>query len=182
MPKASRRREEPNETAARELALFIENDYDLVGAPNSQGKSIEKNLLAKLKKGTFDLGKSEVAWGYLIEAGAKKYAKEFASPGEWSKIFTRPTRELCASYFAISFYEEYKLGNVGEQTPNARIAEIRKAYIRTYSDSGQTKAYVEWVDTRGNEGRTEGDPHNPHMQALLARAKREGVTVKKETW
>jgi hypothetical protein len=102
-----------NETAARELALFIENDYDLVGAPNSQGKSIEKNLLAKLKKGTFDLGKSEVAWGYLIEAGAKKYAKEFASPGEWSKMFPKPTRDLCASYFAISFYEEYKLGNVG---------------------------------------------------------------------
>lgn len=41
-PNASRRREEPDETAARELSLYIENEYSLVGSPNSQGKTIEK--------------------------------------------------------------------------------------------------------------------------------------------
>lgn len=109
----SRRREEPDENAARELSLYIENEYSLVGAPNSQGKSIEKNLLRKMKAGTFDLARSEQAWMYLIETGAKKYAKEFADAKDWNKIFNKPTRELVAHEFATTFYEEAKLGNLG---------------------------------------------------------------------
>jgi hypothetical protein len=62
------------------------------------------------------------------------------------------------------------------------IVKITKAYIRTYTDSGQTKAYVEWVDRKGERGRTEGEPDNLHMLALLARAQREDVTVERETW
>lgn len=62
------------------------------------------------------------------------------------------------------------------------IARITKAYIRTYSDNGQTTAYVEWVSDKGKSGRTEGPPDNTHMQALLQRARREGVTVKRERW
>jgi len=108
------RREEPDETAARELSLYIENEYSLVGAPNSQGKAIEKNLLKKFKSGVFDLDKSEQAWMYLIESGAKKYAKEYGSgEREWSNIFDKPTRELVAHEFATTFYEEAKLGNLG---------------------------------------------------------------------
>ena len=110
-------REQADETAARELSLYIENEYSLVGAPNSQGQSIEKNLLRKIKNGSFDLKLSEKAWMYLVEAGAKKYAKEYASPGEWSKIFSKPTRELVAYEFATTFYEEYRLGNKS-LTPN----------------------------------------------------------------
>lgn len=101
-------REEPDVQAARELSLYIENEYDLVGAPNSQGKAIEKNLLRKIKNGSFDLALSEKAWMYLMETGAKKYAKEYASPGDWSKMFNKPTRELVAHEFAVTFYEENK--------------------------------------------------------------------------
>lgn len=43
----------------------------------------------------------------LIESGAKKYAKEFASDREWSKIFSKPTRELVAHEFATTFAEEH---------------------------------------------------------------------------
>lgn len=106
-----RERAEPDVQAARELSLYIENEYDLVGAPNSQGKAIEKNLLKKIKNGTFDLALSEKAWMYLMETGAKKYAKEFADPKEWAQIFNKPTRELVAHEFAVTFYEEYKNGN-----------------------------------------------------------------------
>jgi hypothetical protein len=60
------------------------------------------------------------------------------------------------------------------------IAKITKAYIRTYSDNGQTKACVEWIDHKGENGWTEGKPDNAHMQALLARAEREGVTVERQ--
>lgn len=64
----------------------------------------------------------------------------------------------------------------------ASIAKITKAYIRTYSDSGQETAYVEWVDHKGKAGRTEGKADSAHMKALLQRAKREGIEVKKEKW
>lgn len=53
-----------------------------------------------------------------------------------------------------------------------------KAYVRTYSDSGQTKACVEW----GDGSRTEGPLGNAHMEALLKRARREGVRVRHEVW
>lgn len=62
------------------------------------------------------------------------------------------------------------------------ITRITKAYIRTYSDNGQTKAYVEWVDHKEQTGRTEGERDGVHMQALLTRAKREGVKVEAQRW
>jgi hypothetical protein len=64
----------------------------------------------------------------------------------------------------------------------AIISKITRAYVRTYSDSGQTVAYVEWVDNKGETGRTEGKPDNAHMQALLAKAEREGLRVEYEQW
>ena len=105
-PNASR--SEPDETAARELSLFIENDYALVGAPNSKGKAIEKNLLAKIKSGRFNLALSEKAWMYLMEDGAKKYSKEFSDGRDWATMFNKATRELVAHEFATTFYEEHK--------------------------------------------------------------------------
>ena len=62
------------------------------------------------------------------------------------------------------------------------IASIYRAVVRTYTDSGQTVAYVDWTDTKGKAGVTTGDPDNAHMQALLARAEQEGLTVTRETW
>lgn len=62
------------------------------------------------------------------------------------------------------------------------IAKITRAYIRTYSDSGQTTAYVEWIDDKGKPGRTEGRESNGHMIGLLLRAQREGVTIERERW
>jgi hypothetical protein len=64
----------------------------------------------------------------------------------------------------------------------ARIKEITKAYIRTYTDNGQTKAYIEWVDDKGKKGTTEGDPENSHMKALLDRAKREKIKIETQKW
>lgn len=57
------------------------------------------------------------------------------------------------------------------------ITSIRAASITKYWDNGQTIARVEWRDSRGQTGSTSGDPKNAHMQALLARAEREGVAV-----
>ena len=62
------------------------------------------------------------------------------------------------------------------------IASIQRAVIRSYSDTGQIMAHVEWTDTKGRAGATSGDPASAHMQALIARAEREGLTVARETW
>ena len=73
------------------------------------------------------------------------------------------------------------------------VAKITRACIRRYRDSGQVMAYVEWIDSRGGIGRTEGrvqqragdnsnQPAGLHMQSLFARAVREGLTVEAETW
>lgn len=84
------------------------------------------------------------------------------------------------------------------------IAKITRAYIRRYSDNRQVAAYVEWTDTRGKTGRTEGPATRAgctcrscgqlvpdtwhglhvgdHMRALFHRAERDGLTVEREGW
>ncbi len=112
-------RGQADEVAARELSLYIENEYSLIGAPNSQGKAIEKNLEGHLRRGNFDLKKAEIAYMHLMESGAKKYAKEFASERDWHTIFNVPTRELVAHEFATTFAEEH--GIKTSLAPNAEI-------------------------------------------------------------
>jgi hypothetical protein len=54
--------------------------------------------------------------------------------------------------------------------------QIKRAYVRHYSDNGQVTAYIEWADG----SRTEGEPENGHMLALMARAQREGLNITRE--
>lgn len=62
------------------------------------------------------------------------------------------------------------------------IARITGAAITSYTDNGQVQARVEWVDGRGKRGSTEGAPKNLHMAALLRRARREKVQIRRQTW
>jgi hypothetical protein len=62
------------------------------------------------------------------------------------------------------------------------IKTITRAYVRTYSDSGQITAYVEFVATDGSGSRIEGEPGDPRMAALFGRARREGIKVERETF
>lgn len=70
---------------------------------------------------------------------------------------------------------------------------ITKAYIRHYSDNGQTFAYVEWSDGSRTEGRLPAREkataeHTSiylfglHMGALLERAQHDGLTITRERW
>lgn len=83
----------------------------------------------------------------------------------------------------------------GVKRESEMIAKITKAYIRHYSDNGQTTAYVDWLDSKGKPGRTGGPalwlrddldqrhaPDGEHMRALFARADREGVHISREVW
>lgn len=71
------------------------------------------------------------------------------------------------------------------------IARITAAYVRRHSDNGQLTRYVEWIDHRGKHGRTEEPTYCPycgrrnvgtHIRALIARGRREGVALERETW
>jgi hypothetical protein len=92
-----------------ELELYIENDGDLY---RSQTTSILKALTTKKARGEYKHDLAVKAFEYLVEAGAKKYAKEFGSPGHpWHKMFDVATRRAVAKNFAKSFETEYALGN-----------------------------------------------------------------------
>jgi hypothetical protein len=76
-----------------------------------------------------------------------------------------------------------KAGGPGSgRRPNATISKINRVYTRTYGDSGQKKTYVEWTDSEGKTGRTEGDPESTHMKALADRGVREGLKHETEEW
>lgn len=110
--------------AAHELKLFIDNDYQLY---SGQRQSIMDNLLRKKNAGTYDHAKAKKLWGYLAESGAKKYAKEFASPREWNTIFTAATRRQTAEELADDFEAEWRLGNYSDQQEALKTKAQRKA-------------------------------------------------------
>lgn len=100
--------------AATELELFINNDASL---HRQQHVPILKNLATKKARGLYKHDLAVKAFGYLVEAGAKKYAAEFDSPGNWHKIFSVPTRKAVAEELTKDFEGEYSLGNYESLLP-----------------------------------------------------------------
>jgi hypothetical protein len=97
---------------ADELELFIDNDGDLY---RQQTTPIIKNLATKMAKGQYDHAKAVKLWGYLMEAGAKKYAKEFG--GTWNLMFSVATRKECAERFAKAFEAQWANGEYRDLLP-----------------------------------------------------------------
>lgn len=100
-------RNPPDKTSAHELFLYMQND----GGLYQKRVAIEKNLATKLHKGVFRKHLAAKLFMYWVEEGAKKYAREFASPGEWKIIFPKRTRLRVARHFTRRFLTEAKLGN-----------------------------------------------------------------------
>ena len=105
------RRAEADETAADELVLYLDNEYDL----HKKKQAIAENLIRKIKRGTYDHRRAPALWAYVVEDAAKKYAKEFAAhPREWSTMFNPATRDLAAQELADRWYENAKAGRPDE--------------------------------------------------------------------
>lgn len=114
-----------DEDAKRELDLFIENDADLY---RSQLIPIVKNLMTKMKRGVYDHSLAPKLWSYLIEAGAKKYIREFGGPGDrMQNIFPKKLRDELAKEYADGYYEEIKLGSYDELIPGFKGREMEGA-------------------------------------------------------
>jgi hypothetical protein len=127
--KTTKRAAKPvDHNAARELELYIENDYSLVGEERGPGKSIEAMLKKKIERGNFDADKSVRAWEYLIEAGAKKYAKEFAAERDWPKLFDVPTRTFVAKRFAEHFATENEISRERAELEQKAFETMHRDY------------------------------------------------------
>jgi hypothetical protein len=101
--------------AAKELELFVENDADLY---RQQYTPINKNLITKMARGVYNHDKAVKLFGYLMESGAKKYAKQYSSSvSDWHQIFSPATRKSVAELFARHFEAEAKLGNYDNLLP-----------------------------------------------------------------
>jgi len=99
----SRRRGLRGAAEATELKLYIDNDGQLY---RSQTTSIINNLKKRLSKGTYDRTLAEKLWGYLAEAGAKKYVKDMGG-GTWHQVFSVADRKAVAKELNDDFLAEY---------------------------------------------------------------------------
>lgn len=91
-----------NEEAARELALYIENDYFLYFY---HIKPYIKCLHKKNIKGTYDPEKALPGWERIATEGAKKYERDFMSV-RYYRVFNRATREEAARYLQEFFLDQ----------------------------------------------------------------------------
>jgi hypothetical protein len=123
---------ETKEAVVAELEQFAVNEADLY----AQRQSIEKNLATKKARGEYKHDLAVKAFGYFVEAGAKKYAKEFG--GTWHKMFDVPIRHAVAENLTTSFEEEYKLGNYDRLLPK-KYQKQEKA-----SASSHARKKVSW--------------------------------------
>jgi hypothetical protein len=98
-----------DERALTELELYIDNDASLY---RRRGEPILKNLSKKWMQGKYEHPKAVKLFMYLADDGAKQYAKEYASPSEWNKIFSVATRKSYAERAARHFETEALLGNI----------------------------------------------------------------------
>lgn len=90
-----------NEEAARELALYIENGYQLYAqyiVPYIQC------LRKKREKGTYDPDKAIPGWERIATYRAIKYERDFLDV-RYYYVFSRATREEAARYLQGFFLE-----------------------------------------------------------------------------
>lgn len=109
--------------AKRELDLFIENEGRLA----AKKESILTNLLRKLKSDSYSHSQAPKLWMYLVDEGAKMYAKEMGS-GDAKNLFPKELRESLAKDMADSELELMK---------NGEYDHLKKASSLNADDSQQ---------------------------------------------
>lgn len=92
--------------AMDEIEMFIDNDGDLY---RQQFMPIIKNIQKKIKSGRYDHKLALKLWGYLIENGMKKYAKENGE--RWMDLLSTKDRKVLAMKYADVYYDEIMNGN-----------------------------------------------------------------------
>ena len=98
-----------NEHDARELDLYAKHTREMI-APT---KAVVAHLQRLVRAGRFDAKKSIASWARLYDVAAKRYAKEYAHPSDWNRMFPKSLRMHLAGQRAED--EAYNLmsGNYG---------------------------------------------------------------------
>jgi hypothetical protein len=95
------------EDEARELVLYIENTESLY----RRLCDVDRMRFKKLEKGRFNPERAVVGYMPLVTDAAKRYAREIAGSGQWTTMFTVPTRKLAAREFAESVADRFRSGD-----------------------------------------------------------------------
>jgi hypothetical protein len=109
-----------DESAARELDLYAENESALYG----QFKSIIANVKRKIESGKYDAAKAPKLWGYWYEAAARRYVKEFG--GEVRTAFPASLRGQLAKERAKDEYQKIMGGEYGAVVVKTKTAKRSK--------------------------------------------------------
>lgn len=89
-----------DDTMMTELYLYMENTSELYG----QFKSIIANIKRKIKSGKYSPMLAPKLWMYWVDAGAKRYCKEFG--GNVRTMFPKYKREWLATQLAADEYQK----------------------------------------------------------------------------
>lgn len=114
------RRAPDDEPAAEELILYLDNDARFSPMGTGQGRAILVNMMRRWRNGTYDHDRAPTGWSHVVEAAAKSYAKEFASPRSWARIFTPATRDMVAQALADRFVAEAQSGALDDLDASRR--------------------------------------------------------------
>ena len=87
-----------------ELKIYIDNEQSL----DKQKMEIYKNLSRKQKKGIYEHDLAVKLFMYLVENGAKKYAKESGDDVVWHEMFSKADRKQVAEELTKDFEDAYK--------------------------------------------------------------------------
>jgi len=190
---------------AEELIMFVENTGSLWGPGNTKGASIRDNLKRKAASGKLDPSKVPKLFEYLMEAGAKEYARENREPSMWSSFFPPAIRREAAKTMGLNYLDVMKDeglwdGEEGRDTPEntskARASTSKAKPIKIdvhgyrWFNSREGNTYFTWIarimyrdDSKDTEVESDGIEYGYGDQYLDAAVKKLGELgiIKKKT-
>lgn len=128
---------ETREAVVSELWQYTVNEHDL----HKMQQAIIANLAAKKARGVYKRDLAVKGFLPLVEAGAKKYAKEFG--GTWHQMFDVPTRKAVAKELVDSFEAEHALGNYDHLLPK-KYQKADKASATSHARMKSSSSKGKW--------------------------------------
>jgi len=142
-------------TESDELKMFIDNDADLY---RQQFIPMIKNLMTKRAQGKYNGALAVKLFMYLVDNGAKKYAKEHGSPGQkWNDMFPKKDRLECAKEFVEEFEGEADLGNYDEYIPK-KYQKKGAGTVQAVDAKSALLALYKWATTGDRNGNPYSKP------------------------
>jgi len=105
-----------DQRAADELKLFIDNDGQIYG----QGRMYRAALEKRMQKGQFSIVLAAKGFEWIVDEGAKKYAKDFG--GTWNTLFSPATRKQVAKEMAEEWANEYRIQHPTKNSRRKRMS------------------------------------------------------------